>query len=131
MFVRIHRKTHVSESAAKCFLMWVISGPFQVFQVTVAQCRLFWLVTASSRSFCFLQATTSQYMLAFKFSKTKTHVRFYYKVGQSVLQTGAGLMHCKVGQVVLQIATTFLYYKTGPLVLQDRSRQTGNVQDFF
>ena len=56
---------------------------------------------------------------------------FITRWGQSVLQTGAGLMHCKVGQVVLQIATTFLYYKKGPLVLQDRTRQTGNVQDFF
>ena len=44
--------------------------------------------------------------------------RFYYKVGQTSLQSGEALIYYKVGQVLLQSGATFLYYKTRLVVLQ-------------
>ena len=50
----------------------------------------------------FLQTITSQNILTDKFTRNEFHVRFDYKVRQTLLQSGASLMYKKVGQVLLQ-----------------------------
>ena len=61
----------------------------------------------------FLQTKTSQSVFPCKFTKNELCVRFYYKVGQGFLQSGAAVMYYKIVQILLQSGETFSYYKAG------------------
>ena len=66
---------------------------------------------------CFLLATICPPKLTYIFTTNKRHVRFYYKVGQALLQTVPPWMYCKVAQSLLKNAVDFFYYKVGQVVL--------------
>ena len=81
--------------------------------------RLFWVVQSVTvyysllGLFQFLQTKTSQSVFPCKFTKNELCVRFYYKVGQGFLQSGAAVMYYKIVQVILQSGETFSYYIAG------------------
>ena len=68
------------------------------------------LVTECSVLFCF-ETATLQNVLIWKFIKNELHVRFYHKVGQALLQSGAALLYQKVGQVSLKSGKALWYHK--------------------
>ena len=80
----------------------------------------FFLVIACSGSFCFWQAMTCPPKLTYIFIINKRHVRFYYKVGQALLQTVTPWMYYKVAQSLLKNVVDFSYYKVRQVVLQSR-----------
>ena len=86
---------------------WVVpgcSGLFQpgcsgLFQPVLACCGMF-------RDIIFLEASTLQNVLIFV--KKELYLRFYHKVLQALLESGADLIYYKLGQVLLQICSNFL-----------------------
>ena len=63
------------------------------------------------RSVFFTNFNFSQNALTYKFSKNEFHVRFDYKVRQTLLQCGAALIYFEVAQVLLQNRAAFLHYQ--------------------
>ena len=73
---------------------------------------------------------TSQKKLTYKFTINQRHVRFYYKVGQALLQTVTPLMYCEVmiGEMVQTFYITKgnkMYYKVGQVLKWGRYFKTG------
>ena len=95
---------------------------FYLFRVNSGSSQLVLACYGLFRVVLLLQATTSQNVLIWKFTINQLHFRFYWKVGEALLQLEAAWMYYKVWQVLLQSATTFLYYKVGNMVLQYRAR---------
>ena len=98
--------TYTGGSPVAFCLFGVVSGSFYV-------------VPSFSGSFRFFtNYNFSHNVSTCKFTKNEFHVRFDYKVRQTLLQIGAALMCQKVGQVLLQNRPAFLYwYYQGDIIL--------------
>ena len=81
----------VSQRSYQIFPSWP-----GLFQSALACYSMFWVVLL-------LQTTILENVPASKFIKNELHVRFYSKVGQALLQSGATLMYYKVGKVELNV----------------------------
>ena len=60
-----------------------------------------------------VQSTTLQNVVICKFIKNKFHVRFYYKLGQTLQINGGALLYYKVVQFLCIIKWCKWYYKVG------------------
>ena len=70
------------------------------------------------REIIFLETTTSENVSSF--IKNELYIQFYNKVGQALLQNGAGLIYYKVGQVLQSgagIRNWGNYYKLGQYLI--------------
>ena len=78
------------------WFFWVVSGLFQPLP-----------------GYFSFTSINSYNVLDCKIATSQLNVNFYYKTGQSLLQSWPALMCCKEGQVLLQSRTAFLHCKPG------------------
>ena len=83
---------------------------YGLFQPVLSRYSMFWIILL------FTSDDLPQ-KLIYIFTINQRHVRFYYKVGQALLQTVTPWVYCKVAQLLLKHVVDFFYYKVGQVVL--------------